>query len=255
MKNLKLQRQIVFIDVETTGLNTSYDRIIELTVLKISPEGNEEQKSVRFNPEVPIPPAATKVHGITDEDVAHESPFRRYANSLMTYPDRCDLAGFGVIRFDIPILAAEFKRAGLELDLEGRRIVDPLFIYHKLEPRDLAAAYRTYCGKELEEAHTSAADVRASLEILDAQLSAHSDLPGEMDELHEYCHPKDPDWIDDEGRLILTDQGPTLGFGKYRGLLLGEVVGLDREYLEWIVDSDFSSQVKDVVVDALYKRA
>ena len=255
MENLKLQRQIVFIDVETTGLDTSYDRIIELTVLKIFPEGTEEQKSVRFNPDVPIPSAATKVHGIKDEDVAQEPPFRKYAKSLMAYLDGCDLAGFGIIRFDIPILAAEFKRAGLELDLEGRRIVDPLLIYHKFEPRDLAAAYRTYCGKELEEAHTSAADVRASLEILDAQLSAHPELPKKIDELHEYCHPREPDWIDDEGRLILTDQGPTLGFGKYRGLLLGEVVGLGPEYLEWIVDSDFSRQVKDVIADALYKRA
>ncbi len=139
--------------------------------------------------------------------------------------------------------------------MEGRRIVDPLFIYHKLVPRDLAAAYRTYCGKELEEAHTSAADVRASLEILDAQLSAHRDLSNEIDELHEFCHPKEPDWIDDEGRLILTDQGPVLGFGKFRGLLLSEVVGLDPDYLDWIVDSDFSQQVKDVVADALYKRA
>ena len=119
MKNLKLERPIVFIDVETTGLNTSYDRIIELTVLKIFAEGTEEQKSVRFNPEIPIPPAATKVHGITDEDVAHESPFRRYAKSLIAYLDGCDLAGFGIIRFDIPILVAEFKRTGLELDLEG----------------------------------------------------------------------------------------------------------------------------------------
>ena len=140
MKNLKLQRQIVFIDVETTGLNTSYDRIIELTVLKIFPEGTEEQKSVRFNPDFPIPSAATKVHGIKDEDVAQEPPFSKYAKSLMAYLDGCDLAGFGIIRFDIPILAAEFKRAGLELDLEGRRIVDPLLIYHKFEPRDLAAS-------------------------------------------------------------------------------------------------------------------
>jgi len=254
MENLKLERPIIFIDVETTGLNTSYDRIIELTVLKIYPEGTEEQKSVRFNPEVPIPPAATKVHGITDENVAHDPPFRKYAKNLMAYLDGCDLAGFGLIRFDIPILSAEFKRVGLELDMEGCRVLDPLFIYHRFEPRDLAAAYRTYCGKELEEAHTSAADVRASIEILDAQLGIHPELPKEMNDLHDFCHPKEPDWIDDDGRLILTDQGPALGFGKYRGLLLSEVVGLDPDYLDWIVDSDFSRQVKDVVVEARFNR-
>ena len=207
MKNLKLERPLTFIDVETTGLNTSYDRIVELTVLKIFPDGSEEQKSVRINPEVPIPPAATKIHGITDEDVAHEPPFRRYAKGMLSYLDGCDLAGFGIIRFDIPISSSEFKRAGVELDLEGRRVVDPLFIYHKLEPRDLATAYRTYCGKELEKAHTSAGDARASSEILDALLSVHSDLPSGMDQLHEFCHPREPDWIDDEGRLIQTEKG------------------------------------------------
>jgi len=254
LKNTQLDRPLAFIDVETTGLNTSYDHVVELTVLKVYPDGSEEQKSVRINPEVPIPPAATKIHGIADEDVANEPPFRRYAKNLLAYLDGCDLAGFGIIRFDIPMLSSEFKRAGLELDLEGRRVVDPLFIYHKFEPRDLATAYRTYCGKELEKAHTSAGDVRASWAILDAQLTAHPDLPSGMDELHDFCHPREPDWIDDEGKLIQTDQGPALGFGKYRGLLLNEVVKLDPEYLEWIIDGDFSHQVKDVVGDALFKR-
>ena len=149
IKNLILSKPIVFLDLETTGLNRSSDRIVELTVLKFQPDGQEEERSVRLNPEIPISPGAARVHGISDEDVAEKPTFRHYAKSLMSFLEGCDIGGFGVARFDLPILQEEFRRAGLEFDLEERRVVDPLIIYHKYEPRDLASALEKYCGQTL----------------------------------------------------------------------------------------------------------
>jgi len=247
MKNLHLLKSIVFLDVETTGLSTSNDRIVQLTVLRVDPDGREEERSVRLNPGIPISSGATRVHGISDEDVADKPTFSQYAKGLMSFLEGCDLGGFGIISFDVPILQAEYRRAGLELEMEGRRVVDTLFIYHKYEPRDLASAFEKYCGKTLQDADTSTAAVRAAAEILDSQVAHYQDLPPDVEHLHELCHPREPDWIDDEGKLILSDQGVALGFGKYSGRLLQDVGHLDREYLEWICNADFSNQVKETV--------
>ena len=247
MKNLHLSKPIIFLDLETTGLSTSNDRIVELTVLKFDLDGREEERSVRLNPGIPIPAGATRVHGISDEDVADKPTFSQYAKGLMSFLEGCDLGGFGIIRVDVPILQAEFRRVGLEFETEGRRVVDSLLIYHKYEPRDLASAFEKYCGKTFQEAHTSTADVRAAAEILDSQITHYQDLSPDVEQLHELCHPREPDWIDDEGKLILSDQGAALGFGKYSGRLLQDVAKLDREYLEWICNADFSNQVRDAV--------
>ena len=244
---MHLLKPIVFLDLETTGLSTSNDRIVELTVLKVYPDGREEEKSVRLNPGIPISAGATKRHGISDDDVADKPPFSQYAKGLMSFLEGCDLGGFGIIRFDAPILQAEFRRAGIEFETEGRRVVDSLLIYHKYEPRDLASAFEKYCGKTLQDAHNSTADVRAAAEVLDSQITHYQDLPPDVEHLHELCHPKEPDWIDDEGKLILSDQGAAFGFGKYSGRLLQDVAKLDREYLEWLCAADFSSQVKETV--------
>ncbi len=251
MKNLKLERPIAFIDLETTGLSTGSDRIVELTVLKVYPEGTEELKSKRINPGIPIPQQATEVHGITDEDVRDEPSFRQFAQSLQDFMEGCDIGGFNVKKFDLPLLEAEFKRAGLKFSREGRRIIDALVIFHKNEPRDLPAAYRKYCGKELEEAHTSLADVRAAAEILDSQLEFYTDLPRDVAELDVYCNPKDPNWIDDEGKFVWSEDGATFGFGQYKGKLLKKIASLDRGYLDWIVGGDFSDEVKHIAMDAL----
>jgi len=237
----------LFIDLETTGLSTSTDRIIELTALKVHPDGAKEERSVPINPGIPISPGAMKVHGITDDDVADKPSFKQYASSLMTFIDGADLGGFGAIRFDLPMLIAEFRRVGLELDLNGRSVVDPMVIYHKFEPRNLESAYEKYCGKPLEAAHSSLADVRAAAEVLSSQLEFYADLPEDMEGLHTLCHPREPDWIDDEGKLIHSEEGPLLGFGKYQGRRLKEVAEIDQGYLAWINNSDFSQQVKDIV--------
>ena len=245
--DIRLDRPIVFIDLETTGLNPSYDRIVELTVIEVRPDGSEEEKTVRINPEVPIPAGATSVHGITDEDVVNQRPFSRYAKNLLAFLDGSDLAGFNAIRFDLPMLRAEFARVGVRFDLEGRNVVDPMAIFHQMEPRDLAAAYKRYCGKAMDNAHTSLGDVKAAMEILEAQLKDHPELGSSMESLHAFCHPRQPDWLDDEGKVVLTDEGPALGFGKHRGRLVKDIAELDADYLDWILYGNFTEQVKQAV--------
>jgi len=254
MENLSLDGPIAFIDLETTGLSISTDRIIELTVLKIHPDGSEELKSVRVSPGMPIPAEATAVHGITNEDVADKPTFRQYAVSLKDFLADCDYAGFNIKRFDLPLLEAEFKRSGVEFSTQDHRVLDAQVIYHSREPRDLAAAYRKYCAKELQEAHTSMGDVRAAYEILDAQLHHYPDLPRDVAGLHEFCNPREPNWIDAEGRFVWVEEEAAFGFGQYKGKLLKEIANLDSDYLNWISGTDFPDEVKKIASEALSNR-
>lgn len=251
MKNLIYDRPIAFIDLETTGLNTSLDRIIELTIVKINPDGTDDIRSVRVNPGIPIPSTATEIHGIKDADVADKPRFRHHAKSLRDFLDGCDIAGFGVKRFDLPILESEFRRAHVKFSRQGRRILDVQIIYHRLEPRDLAAAYRKYCDKELRNAHTSRADVRATVEILERQLEQHSELPRNVSELHEYCNPDETDWIDSEGKFLWHEGKAIVSFGKYAGRSLQEIAKIDVGYLDWIINGDFSYEIKEIAIKAL----
>jgi DNA polymerase-3 subunit epsilon len=249
--NLRLDRPIAFIDVETTGLNVSQDRIVELTILKMHPDGTEELESARLNPSMPIPADATAVHGITDQDVENEPVFRQYAKSLLAFLDNCDLGGFGLTRFDLPILEAEFRRAGLELSRRGRQILDALIIYHRLEPRDLTAAYKKYCGKELANAHASGSDVRAAADDLDAQLGSHPELPRDVVGLHEFCNPIATNAVDSEGKFLWSEGEVVFSFGKYNGKRLKTIADEDPEYLEWLASADFAPEVRDLVARAL----
>jgi DNA-binding beta-propeller fold protein YncE/DNA polymerase III epsilon subunit-like protein len=249
--SLKITRPLAFFDLETTGVNPARDRIVEISVLKIHPDGSKDEKTVRVNPGMLIPPGATKVHGITDEDVAGLPSFSHYSESLLEFFDGCDIGGFNAIRFDVPLLVAEFTRAGHSFDLAGRSVVDPMVIFHIYEPRNLTAAYQKYCGKTLEDAHTSTADVRAAAEIFQAQVQLYPDLPKGMAELHEVCQRRDPDWIDDKGRLIQSEQGPLIAFGKYNGRALDDLASEDPSYLQWILSNDFSQEVRNIVADAL----
>jgi len=202
---------------------------------------------------MPISAGATRVHGIKDADVAGEPTFRQYAKNLMAFLDGCDLSGFNANRFDMSMLRTEFARVGMQLDLDSRNVVDPMVIFHQMGPRDIGAAFSKYYGKTLDGAgHTSSGDVRTAMEILDAQVQYYPELGGSLMSLHEMCHPKDPDWIDDEGKLLTTNDGPVLGFGKYRGRLLKDVAKLDGEYLNWVIyEGDFTDQVKQVVREAV----
>ena len=241
---LKLTRPLVFFDLETTGTNITHDRIVEISIVKLMPDGTVVERSRRLNPEMPIPAEATAVHHITDDDVAGEPTFRQVAASLSKLLQGCDIAGFNSNRFDIPLLDQEFNRAGVDFDLNGVRFVDVQTIYHKKEPRTLVAAYRYYCGKELEEAHSALADTRATMEVLMAQLDVYDDLPVELDGLSEFANPNRN--VDLLGRLIYDDnKREVINFGKYKGRLAEEVLASDPGYYNWIMQGDFAQNTKN----------
>jgi len=251
VKNIKLERPLVFIDIESTGKNKYQDRIVELTILTVSPDGTESCWTERINPEVPIPAAATKIHGITDDDVKHKPKFRDSMGAIRELLAYGDIAGFGIKNFDMPLLEAEFHRAGAEFSCRNYRILDPMVIYHQKEPRDLAAAYRKYCGKELINGHSSEADARASREVLDCQLEKYTDLPADINGLHCFCRQREENWVDTNGKFIWEEGDVVLAFGKHAGRKLKEMAACDPGYLQWIIKNDFSAEVKDISAKAL----
>jgi DNA polymerase-3 subunit epsilon len=248
LSNLNLTRPMAIVDLETTGLDVRACRIVELTIFKVQPDGTVDQKARRINPEVPIPSDAAKIHGISDEDVANEPPFRQLARGLVSYLEDADITGFGVERFDVPVLMAEFSRAGVEFDMDGRRVIDAMLIFHRFEPGNLAAAYRKYFDKEFEGARTSAADAEAAAAVLNAQIKAH-DLPADVTALEVF--QRDPSWIDREGKLEWVDGVATINFGKHHGKTVAEVHSANADYLEWVLSSDFPEEFKDKLRSAI----
>ena len=250
MTSLQLTRSIAFIDIETTGLNTQKDRIIDICVIKIHPNGAEETLNSVINPNIPIPTESTQIHGITDADVKGKPTFEEFAQKLIDFIDSCDLGGFGT-KFDLSVLESEFKRVRINYSIEGRKIVDVQSIYHKLEPRDLNAAHLKYCGKPLENAHRAHIDARATIDVLESQLGQHDILPRDISSLHEFCNPRDPKWIDDNGKFAWSDGKAIINFGKNQGKTLEFMSKNDPSYLQWIISSDFSAKVKDIAKDAI----
>lgn len=253
MKNLKLLKPIIFIDLETTGLNPWSDRIVEATFLKIHPDGNRELVTKLINPEVPIPEDATEIHGITDSDVAGKPNFNQCSAELIAFIADCDIAGFNVKRFDLPFLETEFRRAGVDFSRQNRSIIDALVIYHKFEQRNLEAAYQRYCGKELSDGHSSIVDVRATVEILDAQISLYAELPKDVCGLHEFCcELGESNFVDKQGKFIFLEDEITFNFGQHKGERLKDVAKSAPDYLKWILHkSDFSLEVQEIVLRAL----
>lgn len=245
--DLKLSRPLAFFDLETTGINTQSDRIVEIAVVKYLPRGTIREFEHRINPEIPIPSLSTAVHGITDADVALAPTFAQIVQRLVDFLEDCDFSGFNVRRFDLPLLQQEFRRCGLELDLSGRHVVDVQTIFHMKEPRDLSAALRFYCQRDHVGAHGAMADVRATAEIFSAQLQRYDDLPRTIDELEAVVHPKDPSWVDEEGKLVWEANNVILTFGKYRGTPLQNVIHRDRDYIQWILDGSFPESMKSVI--------
>ena len=241
---LKLNRPVVFFDLETTGTNIASDRIVEISMVKLHPDGHVVEKTRRINPEMPIPAEATAVHHITDADVAGEPTFRQLARSLAEIFHESDIAGFNSNRFDIPLLVEEFHRAGMALDLTGTRFIDVQTIFHKKEQRTLSAAYKFYCGKNLDDAHSACADTRATYEVLKAQLDRYPDLKNSVPELSEYSsHTRN---VDLAGRLIYDDnRREIINFGKYKGQPAEEVLRNDSGYYGWIMSGDFPQNTKD----------
>lgn len=243
---LKLNNPIVFFDLETTGINVSADRIVELSYLKVFPNGNEESKTMRINPERPIPPESTAVHGITDADVENCPTFKEVARTLAKEIEGCDIAGYNSNRFDVPLLVEEFLRAGVNIDLSRRKFIDVQTIFHKMEQRTLSAAYKFYCDAELEGSHSADADTRATYEVLKAQLDRYPELRNDVSFLSEYSsHNRNVDFA---GRIVYNDKGEEVfNFGKYKGRIVSEVFKTDIGYYGWMMQGDFTLNTKNVI--------
>ncbi len=243
---LNLKKPIIFFDLETTGTNTISDRIVEISMIKIMPNGEEQERTIRINPEMPIPSEATAVHHITDEDVANCRTFKMIAKDLATTFTGCDIAGFNSNKFDIPMLAQEFARAGVSFDFTRPRFIDVQTIFHKKEQRTLVAAYKFYCNKDLTEAHSASADTRATYEVLKAQLDRYDDLPNNMEALSEYSSQNRN--VDLAGRIIYNDERKeVINFGKHKGRLVEDVLRTDLGYYDWMMKGDFPQNTKDIL--------
>lgn len=240
---LNLKKPIIFFDLETTGVNISHDRIVEISYIKVLPDGKEEEAGYRVNPEMPIPAESTAIHHITDEDVADAKTFKQLAPMLVKAFTGCDFAGYNSNRFDIPMLAEEFSRAGIDFDFSRANFIDVQNIFHKKEQRTLVAAYRFYCGGEIENAHSANADTRATYEVLMAQLDRYTDLPNDVAALSEFSSQNNN--VDLAGRLIRDDKGRVLiNFGKYKGREAKKVLTDDPGYYGWIMQGDFTTDTK-----------
>ncbi|MEX0967407.1 MAG: 3'-5' exonuclease [Bacteroidia bacterium] len=249
--SLDLKKSIVFFDIEATGLNVSKDRIVEISFLKLEPNIEDyECRSYRINPEMPIPADSTKIHGITDEDVKDKPTFKQVAKEINQYFGNSDLSGFNVLRFDLPMLVEEFLRAGMDFQFSDRKVIDVQKIFHTMEKRTLTAAYQFYCGKELEQAHTSEADTRATYEVLCAQLERYKELQNNVDHLYNFLGSPGKTMVDLAGRLVRNKQGvEVFNFGKHNGRPVEEVFRKEPSYYNWMMERDFPQHTKQKITE------
>jgi DNA polymerase-3 subunit epsilon len=248
----ELDRPLAFLDLETTGLSTSSDRIVELAIIRVSPQGDVLERVRRFNPGIPISLEATAVHGITDADVRDEPHFHARAKSLAELLEPCDLGGFNIRRFDLPMLLAEFKRSGVPFSILGRRLIDAQVIFHREEPRDLTAAARFYLGREHEEAHTALGDIRTTAAVLSAQLQKYPNVPRTLEGLHAYCDEVAPFQTELDRWFFQRDGELIFRRGKHRGTPLMKLAATEPDYLRWMLGAeDMDEEVLRVVRDAL----
>ena len=244
--NLNLKKPIVFFDLETTGIQIASDRIVEISILKVFPNGNKESKTWRVNPEMEIPKESSDIHGITNEDVVTEPTFTELASKVSKMIEGCDLAGFNSNRFDIPLLAEEMLRAKVNFDMQDRKAIDVQVIFHKKEQRTLGAGYKFYCDKDLENAHSAEADTMATYEILEAQIEKYDDVDSDVDFLSDYSsHQKRADFA---GFILFNDDKKEIfSFGKYKGKTVEEVLRANPGYYSWMQNADFPLYTKKVM--------
>ncbi len=247
--NLKLRRPIIFFDLETTGVDTSRDRIVEISLAKIMPDGEEIVRTRRINPTIPIPAEASAIHHITDDDVKDCPTFRQIAKSLKDFMEGCDFGGFNSNRFDLPLLVEEFMRAGVDINFRNRKYIDVQNIFHKKEERTLVAAYRFYCNKELgDAAHGVEADTMATYEVLKAQLDHYPDLENDVEFLSKYSTRNET--ADFAGRIIYNDKGEEVfSFGKYKGQSVEKIFANDPGYYDWMMNGDFPQYTKKIITE------
>ena len=249
---MKQTRPMIFLDIEATGADATRDRIVEIALIRRDPDGTLTERHERINPGMRIPSEVTALHGITNEAVANCPAFQDVAVSLLEFMQDCDFGGFGLHRFDIPLLIEEFRRSSVPFSVDGRSVVDGLIIFHQREPRDLTAALKFYCGKDLVGAHGAKADAIASMEVVLGQLERYTDLPKEPHELHHYCKKQDERYVDSTRKFYWRDGEAAFNFGKHKGELLKEMVKKQRDYIEWIVnDGKFPQDAIDLCWKAL----
>lgn len=262
---LQLQRPIAFFDIESTGTNVVKDRIVEICIFKLMPDGTSETRLRRINPTIPIPPEVTAIHGISDADVAQEPTFKQVARSLNDFLKNCDLAGYNSNKFDVPMLIEEFLRCDIDFDLKSRNLVDVQNIFHKMEPRTLKAAYKFYCGKELVDAHTAEADTMATYEILVSQIERYKDteytdaegntsipVQNDMKALYDFSYNhRNADLV---GHIVFNAKGKeTFNFGKHKGKTVEDVFAKEPQYYDWMMNADFPLYTKRVIKDVRFR--
>lgn len=264
---LNLEKDLVVFDIESTGLSTSKDRIVQLAIIKFFADGREPIEKCRLvNPEMSIPSEAAEIHGITDEMVKDQPTFKQIAKALFDLVGDSDLCGYNINRFDVPMLMEEFSRAGLELDMTDRKTIDVWKIFQKMEPRDLKSAYKYYCDKELVGGHDAMVDVKATIEVLEGQLDKYKGkdydngkdevekepVKNDMQSLHDFTNFKDR--VDYEGKIILNENGvPSFNFGKYQNKSVVDVITSNPGYYNWFMKGDFSTNTKKVVEEIMEK--
>jgi DNA polymerase-3 subunit epsilon len=250
MPSLLLKRPLAVIDLETTGTNVASDRIIEIAIIKVFPDKTTQSKVKRINPGMPIPAGSTAIHGIKDEDVKDAPTFKQAAHELKQFMDNCDLAGYNSNRFDIPLLVEEFLRADIEFDVSKRKFVDVQRIFHLMEKRTLGAAYKFYCDKLLENAHSAEADALATYEILEAQLGRYEQLQQDIDSLADFT--REEDYIDFARRLVMQGGQEVFNFGKYKGRPVRDVLKAEPQYYDWMMKADFPLNTKQKLTEIFH---
>jgi DNA polymerase III subunit epsilon len=248
---LQLTRPLAFFDLETTGITITTDRIIDIAIIKLMPDGEQQKKYFRLNPGIPIPAQSTAIHGINDDDVKDAPTFKQVANEIKQFLDNCDLAGYNSNRFDIPLLTEEFLRIGLDVNVKDRKMVDVQQIFMKMEKRTLEAAFQFYCNKKLENSHSAEADVQATLEVLLGQIAKYEDLDSSVDALHNIS--KGEDFADFSRRIKINAGVPCFNFGKYKEQSVAAVFEKEPQYYNWMMKGDFAQDTKAVITDIYTK--
>jgi len=251
MSQLSLKRPIVFFDLETTGTDHAKDRIVELAFVKLNPDGRRDSYVKRLNPGMPIPASVTAIHGISDEDIKDAPMFKHIAHELFEWIKNCDMGGYNSSKFDLPLLAEEFLRSGINVDFTERHMIDVQQVFFKMEARTLSAAYKFYCDKTLENAHSAEQDILATIEVLEAQLDRYNDLSNEVKALHDFTNTEQ--YVDYARRILLKDGHPVFNFGKYKGRKVEEIFTIEPQYYDWMMQADFSLHTKQKISEILNK--
>ena len=246
---LRLERPIAFIDLETTGINISTDKIIELAIVKILPDGTKQVKRKLLNPQMPIPKASTDIHGITDEMVKDAPVFKQVANEVKQFLDNCDMGGYNSNRFDVPMLIEEFLRIGFDFSVEGRKMVDVQKVFHLMEQRTLGAAYKFYCNKALEGAHSAEVDATATWEILLAQVERYDNIGTSIESIVKFTG--EDDIVDFSRRFIKVNGVEIFNFGKHKGKAVTDVLKAEPQYYDWMMKGDFAMNTKQKLTEIL----